>query len=197
MENAQAIETAPATAAGQNAALGEDKQFRLGINVLVKSGYNGIDPRLSAFAFRRGATTVREDDVCFYGNRKIAAGAVELDSDLMELGYSGFEDFIDFNFGTMPEDIERVLVCVSIEGVGDQPSSPICALHHIRVLLENLDGSTRYDGTCTGMGDDPSHGLISLVEFRKVKGQWRYCVDGTTCEGGLAEMCVRNGLSVG
>jgi len=170
--------------------------------ILVGLGWDtratdGADFDLDASIFILGENgKVRSDsDFVFYNNAKSADGAVEHTGDNRTGEGDGDDEAVKMNLATMPADVQRLVVAVTIhEGEARKQSFGQVQNAFIRVV--NQDGGTeiaRYD-----LSEDYStETALIFGEVYRNKDEWKFKAVGQGYAGGLASLARDHGINLG
>jgi len=158
---------------------------------------DGSDFDLDASIFILGENgKVRSDsDFVFYNNAKSSDGAVEHTGDNRTGEGDGDDEQVKMNLETMPADVHRLVVAVTIhEGEARKQSFGQVQNAFVRVINQDGDKEiTRYD-----LSEDYStETALIFGEVYRHKDEWKFKAVGQGYGGGLAALAKDHGINLG
>lgn len=151
---------------------------------------------LDASALLLGANgKVRSDaDFVFYGNKATADGSVSHGGDNLTGEGEGDDEQITINLSTVPADVERIALVVSIYEANER-SQTFGQVRNAFIRLANADTNTeevRYD-----LSEDYStETAVIFAEVYRNNGEWKFKAIGQGFGDGLAGVARDFGVSV-
>ena len=151
---------------------------------------------LDASAFCLGANgKVRNDyDFIFYNNLIGLDGAIEHLGDNLDGGSDGDDEQIVISLKTVPPDITKIVVCVSIHDAFDRRQNFGMVSNAFARVVNNHDETelARFDLT----EDTSSETAMIFAELYRYKGEWKFRAVGQGFAGGLEPLVLHYGVEI-
>lgn len=177
--------------------------LHLGADFVVKNQANmeALDPRLCVVAF---ADELAEA-VCFYGAPESLHGSITLASgEFTEEIVSDCDDQVSVNFACLPENINKLLVAVTMETPESEPirSVPMTELAGVNLVIA---GQALGPANGAGFGqqvasylqisfdcrvEDSNKACLYLVELHKTNDAWVLSAPGALRDGGMEQLII-------
>lgn len=166
----------------------------LGWDVRATSG-DGFDLDATVFLLKSDGKVRSDADMIFYNNLKTPDGSVEHTGDNKTGAGEGDDETIKVDLSSVPADIEKIAVCVSIYE-GDKRNQNFGMVSHafVRVIDQGTNAEVaRYD-----LSEDAST-VTSMIfgELYRHNGEWKFKAIGQGFNGGLAELTRNFGVNLG
>ena len=161
----------------------------------------GFDFDLDATAFLLGANgkCVRDDDFVFYNNLNARNGAVVHQGDNLTGDGEGDDEVIIINFSKVPEEIQKIAVCVTIhDAVERRQNFGQVSNAYIRVAkIANEFDMIGEDQLRFDLEEEFSiETALVVCEIYRHNGEWKFNAVGAGYQGGLEALCRSYGLNV-
>lgn len=161
--------------------------------------YEGADFDLDASAFLLGADgkAHREEDFIFYNHLESRNGAVKHMGDNRTGEGDGDDEQIVIDFTKMPEDVQKIAICVSIDQAEERKQNfGQVNNSYVRVakLADEFDTQGE-DQLKFDLGEEFSiETAIVVCEIYKHNGEWKFNAIASGFPGGLAALVRNYGL---
>ena len=155
---------------------------------------NLVDLDISAFILGRDNTLIKDQDFVVYNHLNGRDGAVVHSGDnrVGTTGNDGNNEVIVINFAQLPEEIQKIAICVTMHASGKADcnfaqASNACV--HFTKLSDEFDAEGEELVRVNLTDDFPAESGIVLAEFyRKGDNMWHCNAVGAGYQGGLAEI---------
>lgn len=185
---------------GGNVSLSKEAKSEL-TTIMVGLGWDervtdGADFDLDAVAFclNAGAKVRNDGDFIFYNNLKGADGSVVHQGDNLTGGGDGDDEQIEFNLKTMPADVDKVAICVTIhEAEGRNQNFGMVANAFVRVV----NGTDKTELARYDLSEDMStETAMIFAEVYRRGDEWKFKAVGQGYVGGLGPLARNFGVNV-
>lgn len=171
----------------------------LGWDVKKFDGGADFDLDASAFLLNSNSKAARDEDFIFYGNLKSRNNAVIHTGDNRTGAGDGDDEKIIINFATVPADVERIAITVTIyDAETRRQNFGQVANAYVRVAkMANEKDLTGEEVIRFDLGEDFSTETALVVcELYRHGGDWKFNAVGSGYSGGLAALCRSFGIDV-
>jgi tellurium resistance protein TerD len=153
-----------------------------------------FDLDASVFLLRENGKVGRDEDFIFYSNLKSQDGSVEHTGDNLTGGTGGDDEVIKVNLETVPPEIQKLSVTVSIYEADTRKQNFGMVDNAFIRIVNQLDNQeiARFD-----LSEDMSIETAMIFgEIYRHKGEWKFKAVGQGFTGGLAAMATFFGVDV-
>lgn len=186
---------------GQRASIDNSmKLAKIGLGWDINRYDSGEDFDIDASVFLVGANgkVASDSDFVFYGNLSARDGAVIHSGDNLTGEGDGDDEQITIDFTKIPEEIEKIVVAVTIyDGEGrkqnfGQISNAFCRLLRLKDEFDEGIEELRFD-----LEDEFSleTGIV-FCELYKKNGEWKFNAVAAGYTGGLETICKTYGVNI-
>ena len=185
---------------GQRVSLDDNMTMALvGLGWDTNKYAGGYDFDLDASAFLLGANgkCMRDEDFVFYNNLNGRDGAVVHQGDNLTGEGEGDDEVILIDFTKMPEEIQKVAICVTIHEA-DKRRQNFGQVSNAYVRVARIDDPTDMIGEdklrFDLMEDFSIETALVVCEIYKHNGQWKFNAVAAGYQGGLEALVHSYGL---
>ncbi|GHV35806.1 chemical-damaging agent resistance protein C [Synergistales bacterium] len=171
----------------------------LGWDINKYDGGSDFDLDTSCFLVGENGKVNREEDFIFYSNLKSRGDAVVHTGDNRTGVGDGDDEVIRVNFKKMPEDIKKIVVCVTIHEAESRRQN-FGQVSGAYVRLDKIVNDTDTSGETVlkfDLVEDFSvETAIVVCELYKHNNEWKFNAVAAGYQGGLSALCKNYGLNV-
>lgn len=183
---------------GQNVSLEKEvpglKAIMIGLGWDASSFGTDVDLDAAAFICNDTGKVRNDGDFIYYNHKEGADGAVIHQGDNLTGDGTGDDEQILVNLETMPEDVIKIVVVVTIFRGTDRAQN-FGGVENAFIRIVNVDSNTeiaRYDLT----EDYSTETAMIFGEVYKKNGEWKFKAIGQGSPEGLADIAKKFGVAV-